>query len=83
MLGSASVWAIDPTVKELRIGFQKSSINFAIAKQQKLYEKEFPNAKITWNEFPAGPQILEALCCRFVGCWCHWRYPTSICPSRE
>ncbi|MGO3384793.1 MAG: aliphatic sulfonate ABC transporter substrate-binding protein, partial [Acinetobacter guillouiae] len=26
MLGSASVWAIDPTVKELRIGFQKSSI---------------------------------------------------------
>ena len=61
MLGSASVWAIDPTVKELRIGFQKSSINFAIAKQQKLYEKEFPNAKITWNEFPAGPQILEAL----------------------
>lgn len=54
-------WAIDPTVKELRIGFQKSSINFAIAKQQKLFEQEFPNAKITWNEFPAGPQILEAL----------------------
>ena len=61
MLGATSVWAIDPTVKELRIGFQKSSINFAIAKQQKLYEKEFPNAKISWNEFPAGPQILEAL----------------------
>ena len=61
MLGSTAVWAVDPSVKQLRIGFQKSSINFAIAKQQKLYEKEFPNAKISWNEFPAGPQILEAL----------------------
>lgn len=61
MLGTTTVWAVDPSVKELRIGFQKSSINFAIAKQQKLYEKEFPNAKISWNEFPAGPQILEAL----------------------
>lgn len=61
MLSSTASWAVDPTVKKLRIGFQKSSINFAIAKQQKLYEKEFPNAKITWNEFPAGPQILEAL----------------------
>ncbi|WP_228146133.1 sulfonate ABC transporter substrate-binding protein [Acinetobacter sp. ANC 4648] len=61
MLSSTAAWAVDPSVKQLRIGFQKSSINFAIAKQQKLYEKEFPNAKITWNEFPAGPQILEAL----------------------
>lgn len=61
MLGSTAVWAVDPSVQQLRIGFQKSSINFAVAKQQKLYEKEFPNAKISWNEFPAGPQILEAL----------------------
>ncbi|WP_252151010.1 sulfonate ABC transporter substrate-binding protein [Acinetobacter colistiniresistens] len=61
MLISTPVWAVDPTVKQLRIGFQKSSINFAIAKQQKLFEQEFPNAKVSWNEFPAGPQILEAL----------------------
>ncbi|WP_376746128.1 sulfonate ABC transporter substrate-binding protein [Acinetobacter courvalinii] len=61
MLLSSPVWAIDPSVKQLRIGFQKSSINFAITKQQKLLEQEFPNAKVTWNEFPAGPQILEAL----------------------
>lgn len=61
MLLSSPVWAIDPTVQQLRIGFQKSSINFAITKQQKLLEQEFPNAKVTWNEFPAGPQILEAL----------------------
>lgn len=56
-----TAWAVDPNLKQLRIGFQKSSVNFAIAKQQKRLEKEFPNAKITWNEFPAGPQILEAL----------------------
>lgn len=56
-----AAWAVDPNLKQLRIGFQKSSVNFAIAKQQKRLEKEFPNAKITWNEFPAGPQILEAL----------------------
>jgi sulfonate transport system substrate-binding protein len=24
-------------------------------------EKRFPNTKITWDEFPAGPQLLEAL----------------------
>ena len=54
--------AVDATpVKTLSIGFQKSSLNFLIAKQQKIYEQEFPNAKIEWREFPAGPQMLEAL----------------------
>ncbi|WP_130804934.1 aliphatic sulfonate ABC transporter substrate-binding protein [Acinetobacter ihumii] len=48
-------------VKTLSIGFQKSSLNFLIAKQQKIFEQEFPNAKIEWREFPAGPQMLEAL----------------------
>lgn len=47
-------------VKTLSIGFQKSSLNFLIAKQQKIFEQEFPNAKIEWREFPAGPQMLEA-----------------------
>lgn len=61
MLGCSAAWAVDPSVKELRIGFQKSSVNLVIAQQQKLFEQEFPNAKITWNEFPGGPQILEAL----------------------
>ncbi|CAB1206595.1 sulfonate ABC transporter substrate-binding protein [Acinetobacter bouvetii] len=61
MLGSSAAWAVDPSVKQLRIGYQKSSVNLVIAKQQKLFEQEFPNAKITWNEFPGGPQILEAL----------------------
>ena len=49
------------TVKMLSIGFQKSSLNLLVARQQKLFEQEFPNAKIEWREFPAGPQMLEAL----------------------
>ncbi|MBK0064305.1 MULTISPECIES: aliphatic sulfonate ABC transporter substrate-binding protein [unclassified Acinetobacter] len=48
-------------VRTLSIGFQKSSLNFLIAKEQKIFEQEFPNAKIEWREFPAGPQMLEAL----------------------
>ncbi|OTG74643.1 aliphatic sulfonate ABC transporter substrate-binding protein [Acinetobacter sp. ANC 4169] len=61
MLGSNAAWAVDPSVKQLRVGYQKASVNLVIAQQQKLFEQEFPNAKITWNEFPGGPQILEAL----------------------
>ena len=61
MLGSSAAWAVDPSVKQLRVGYQKASVNLVIAQQQKLFEKEFPNAKISWNEFPGGPQILEAL----------------------
>ena len=61
MLGSSAAWAADPSVKQLRVGYQKASVNLVIAKQQKLFEQEFPNAKISWNEFPGGPQILEAL----------------------
>ena len=49
------------TVKTLSIGFQKSSLSLLVAKQQKLCVQEFPNAKIEWREFPAGPQMLEAL----------------------
>ena len=38
MLGSSSVWAVDPSVKELRTGFHKSSIKLATAKHPPLYE---------------------------------------------
>lgn len=48
-------------VKTLSIGFQKSSLNFLVARQQKLFEQAFPQANIVWREFPAGPQMLEAL----------------------
>ena len=52
--------AADP-VKTLSIGYQKSSLNLLVAREQKLFEQQFPQAKIEWKEFPAGPQMLEAL----------------------
>lgn len=45
----------------LRIGYQKSAANLVIAKQSGWLEKRWPDAKIVWAEFPAGPQLLEAL----------------------
>lgn len=59
--GQASSWAAEVAPKEIRFGFQKSAINFSLLKQQQILEKRFPNTTIRWNEFPAGPQILEAL----------------------
>jgi sulfonate transport system substrate-binding protein len=53
----AAVKALDV----LRIGYQKSSVNLVILKQQEILEKHFPNTKVSWIEFPAGPQMLEAL----------------------
>lgn len=46
---------------QLRIGFQKSSADFVVAKQRHTLEARFPATKISWIEFPAGPQLLEAL----------------------
>ena len=48
-------------VETLRIGFQKSAINLLVTRQQKLLEQQFPHATVEWKEFPAGPQMLEAL----------------------
>ena len=48
-------------LQQLRIGFQKSAVNLVVVKQQGLLEKRFPSAKVQWLEFPAGPQLLEAL----------------------
>jgi len=45
----------------LRIGYQKSAANLVILKQQGALEKRFPATKVSWIEFPAGPQLLEAL----------------------
>jgi len=45
----------------LRIGFQKSAVNLVVVKQQAMLEKQYPNTKVQWLEFPAGPQLLEAL----------------------
>ena len=48
-------------LQQLRIGYQKSAVNLVVLKQQGVLEKRFPGARITWAEFPAGPQLLEAL----------------------
>lgn len=49
------------TLALLRIGYQKSAVNLVILKQQGVLEKRFPQTKVQWIEFPAGPQLLEAL----------------------
>lgn len=54
----------DSTVNDistLKIGYQKAALKLIVAKQNQFFEKEFPNVKIEWKEFPAGPQTLEAL----------------------
>ena len=46
----AHALATDPSLKELRIGYQKAAVNLVILKQQAALEKRFPNAKVTWIE---------------------------------
>ena len=55
---SASVRA---DASELRIGYQKSSVNLMVVRERKLLEARLPGVQTKWVEFPAGPQILEAL----------------------
>jgi sulfonate transport system substrate-binding protein len=45
----------------LRIGYQKASVSLVLARQHRLLETRFPDTRIQWIEFPAGPQMLEAL----------------------
>jgi sulfonate transport system substrate-binding protein len=51
------------SAKAIRVGYQKSSTVLNLLKNQKLLEKRFEaeSIPITWNEFAAGPQMLEAL----------------------
>lgn len=51
----------EPAPAQLRIGFQKSAVNLVILKSQAVLEKKYPNTKVSWVDFPAGPQLLEAL----------------------
>jgi sulfonate transport system substrate-binding protein len=46
---------------EIKIGFQKSSGLLGLLKHQGTLEKAFAGQQIKWIEFPAGPQMLEAL----------------------
>ena len=49
--------------KQLRVGYQKSSTILNLLKNQESLEKRFESesSPVTWNEFAAGPQMLEAL----------------------
>jgi len=60
LTGLTPAHAAEP-VKELRIGFQKSSVNLTLLKHRKGLEQRLPGTKLTWFEFNAGPQMLEAL----------------------
>lgn len=46
---------------ELRIGYQKGAVGMVLTKSHRLLEQKWPNTRISWVEFPAGPQLLEAL----------------------
>ncbi|WP_313432232.1 aliphatic sulfonate ABC transporter substrate-binding protein [Pseudomonas sp.] len=56
---AGAVHAADPAT--LRIGYQKGSISLVLAKQHRLLEQRFASTHVQWIEFPAGPQMLEAL----------------------
>ena len=67
-LTAASWWGLGraqtanaATLTPLRIGFQKGSINLVLLKSLGLLEKQAPASQVSWVEFPAGPQLLEAL----------------------
>lgn len=47
--------------QSLRIGFQKSSVNLTLLKQRGALRQRLPRTKVSWFEFTAGPQMLEAL----------------------
>jgi sulfonate transport system substrate-binding protein len=59
--GSAHAANGDAAPPQLRIGFQKAAVNLVVLKQQGALEQRFPKSKVSWVEFPAGPQLLEAL----------------------
>lgn len=58
---SVQTLAADVAPDALRIGYQKGSVSMVLAKSHQLLEQRFPDTKISWVEFPAGPQMLEAL----------------------
>ena len=58
---TAVLWTRAQTPAPLRIGFQKGSLNLALLKSYGLLEQRLPGTRIQWTEFPAGPQLLEAL----------------------
>ncbi|QHM70504.1 sulfonate ABC transporter substrate-binding protein [Mixta intestinalis] len=58
---SAIAYAAPQAPDAIRIGYQKGSVSMVLAKTHRLLEQRYPNTQIRWVEFPAGPQMLEAL----------------------
>src|SRR5438046_9056737 len=54
--------AAQTTIKEIRIGYQKTGV-LVIARQQAVLEKRFAEKQvgIKWIEFTSGPPLLEAM----------------------
>lgn len=61
MAFSSLLLAAEPAPENLRIGYQKGSVSMVLAKSHQMLEKRFPQTHFSWVEFPAGPQMLEAL----------------------
>lgn len=59
--GSEPSPAVPSDLTTLNIGYQKAALKLIVAKKNQFFEQQFPNVKIAWKEFPAGPQTLEAL----------------------
>lgn len=53
--------AVPVAPAELRVAFQKGTVNLALLKLRGTLEQRLPGTRVSWVEFPAGPQILEAL----------------------
>lgn len=58
---SLNAGAADAGPQQFRIGYQKGSVSMVLAKRHQMLEQRFPGTQIKWIEFPAGPQMLEAL----------------------
>ncbi|MCU1719479.1 aliphatic sulfonate ABC transporter substrate-binding protein [Pseudomonas sp. 5P_3.1_Bac2] len=61
LLFSVCSYCAQAAPAQLRIGFQKGSSALVLAKQHGYLEQRFGDTQIKWIEFPAGPQMLEAL----------------------
>jgi sulfonate transport system substrate-binding protein len=61
LLAALAVCARAAPPAEIRIGYQKSSVNLLVARHLGAIERRFPGTKVRWVEFTAGPQLLEAL----------------------
>lgn len=61
LIAAAAASSARADARELRVGYQKSSVNLMVVRERRLLEARLPGVQTKWVEFPAGPQILEAL----------------------